>query len=269
MSDNLQFVLPAGRLISGDLVNPQTVDYNGRPKTYPNIWFAVAVSKTPDVMSVLSNIWNFTLDAWKSHPNIVKAAQEGFASTRFHWKIEDGDASKWLDKHGAGCYVFKFSTSLLPLRCSNSDNIQIDPATIKLGYYVDVAASIASNEVVDQPGIYLNPHCVRLLGHGQIIQTGPSIDTLFGGVKGVAPAGASAVPVASQMPQQAFGQPQQAFGQPQQAFAPQQAPFHPFGGHAGAQTAQAPQTMPFAPVPAQPTAYPFNPHPGFLNGNKV
>jgi hypothetical protein len=239
------FFLPPGRVVMGSLYDLQTKDQQGREREKPNIFFGVAVPKTdPEVAAVL-NIINQT--AWGHYQNITHIAdqlKQGLDAPNFAWKVEDGDSKKNAGREGfAGCWVFRFSTSIYPIKTGDSQNNPIDPSTIKCGYYVDIAGNCAPNELTDKnAGVYLNPVVVRLLGYGKEIQQGPSVAQAFATRAAVLPAGASALPVATGTPGGAPG----PMGQPATPAAP--------GGFPGIGGAPAPAAPGFAAGPIAPPA---------------
>lgn len=188
---------PVGRLVMGDLAKPNPNDMHGKPRDKPQYFFALAVPKSdPNVIPLINQIMQHAWNSYSQMPDVTGRLQAGLAAPDFAWKIDDGD-QKHADKQGcAGCWIFKFATTL-PIRAANRENQQIDPATIELGSYADVAFTVAINGNRDRTaGIYMNPNCVRLLGYGERIVPGPSIDTLMGAAPAALPPGASMTPVA-------------------------------------------------------------------------
>lgn len=201
--NNTPFFLPPGRVVQGSLYDLQTKDQQGRPRDKPTIFFAVAVPKTdPGVAEVLSIINTTAWEHYKNIPHIAEQLKLGLGAVNFAWKVEDGDAVKNNGREGfAGCWVFRFSTSIYPVKTGDSNGNPIDPAMIKRGYYVDVVGNCAANELTDKnAGVYLNPNGVRLLGYGQEIQDGPTVGQMFANRPAALPAGASALPVAPANP---------------------------------------------------------------------
>ena len=209
-TEPLYLTLPAGRIISGSLSDIRKVDHAGRP-TPEDKWtynFGVAISKTdPSINGILGQIMQHAMAAYQSNPAVTQVIQQGLGGS-FKWKISDGDDANVKNKHAAGCFVFWFaqSATLGPIdsyavgmlvQQPNIPNVQVDPATIKRGFYVDVAISVKPNGLTDgNAGIYINPTKVRLVGYGELITAGPSADQVFGSNPVALPAGASATPVA-------------------------------------------------------------------------
>ena len=199
----VNFYLPPGRMVGGSTHVPQTKDQQGRDREKPALYFAVAVPKTdPRVAEVLNVIANVARGFYGNHPTIKQQLDMGLNAHNFAWKVSDGDSDKEKTRPGrAGCWIFHFSTSFEKIECGDSQNNQIDPATIKPGYYVDVSASVKANELLDKnAGVFLNPRGVRLLGYGEEIPIGQTIGQMFADMPAALPAGASALPVATGAP---------------------------------------------------------------------
>lgn len=196
------FYCPPGRMVMGSTHEVWTKDLQGRDREKPGLFFGVAVPKTDLRCNELLKL--FTQVAWNHYQHMPQQAEQialGLKAPNFAWKVEDGDDKKNAGREGfAGCWVFRFATSIIPLKCgdNNTPPNPIDPAIIECGYYVDVSGSVAPNGLTDKnAGIYLNPNGVRLLGYGPIIQQGQSVGQMFANQPAVLPPGASALPVAS------------------------------------------------------------------------
>lgn len=275
---SLEFRTPVGRLVSGSVSIASDKGYNGAKRETPQYFFALAVRKDdPGAIPLLTNIQNH---AWQSYGATPHAAivhskiQHGPIGKQFPagiqapfaWKVEDGDAPEHASKEGwPGCWVFKFTTTL-PIYCANAQNQQIDPATVQLGWFAEVAGSTVINGNADHTaGIYLNPRCVRIVGYGQQIVPGPNAAALFGDSVPALPPGASPTPVApaAAMPQPGPGgavmppppgaasapqyAPQPQYAAPAPAPVPQAAP-----GVGNYTTPPAPAPQYAAPAPAVP-----------------
>lgn len=195
-----KFYLPVGRIVMGNPYDIQENDQQGRKREHPTIFFGVAVPKTnPDVSGILGLLNQTARQHYQHNPTIMAQIERGLQAENFAWKVDDGDSDKNKGREGfAGCWVFRFSTSIIPVKCGDSASNPIDPSMIKCGYYVDVDGSVAPNGLTDKnAGLYLNPNGVRLLGYAQEIQSGPTIGQMFKDRPAVLPPGASAVPVAS------------------------------------------------------------------------
>lgn len=229
MSERMNFLLPPGRIVQGHPANKQTTDFKGNPKDTPSWYFAVAVEKTnPQVGQILGQIQAFAFNAYNGYAHIQQRIQMGLAGG-FAFKIEDGDDPKNQGKEGfRGCWIFKFSTSVGAPGCFDQNMNQIPPESVKTGFYVEVAASVAPNKLTDNnAGIYLNPDGVMLTWFAEEIRQGPSPQQMFAGRQAPQqmPAGASSTPVSHGGFSPNPGQPQSFGGQPVQQTQPQQPGF--------------------------------------------
>lgn len=198
-----QFYIGPGRVVQGSLHEPVTVDQNGKPRDKPQIFFAVAVPKGEQCNAIAWQIMNATArDGYRNERGIMPEVERGLGAVNFSWKLEDGDSEKNKGREGfAGCWVYKFATSIIPIKTANNRNEPISPTEIKCGDYVDVMASCAINGLKDKnAGLFMNPRAVRLLGYGTEIQQGQSAAQMFAAVPAILPPGASALPVAAGLP---------------------------------------------------------------------
>lgn len=250
---------PCGRLVAGNLATAS--EGKGKyKKDKPQYFFALAVSKhDPQISQLLQQIIGHAWQTYQFAPPVIQRIQNApygdpLRAANFAWKIDDGDDPKFADKEGyPGSWILKFATTI-PFRCADAGNQQLDPNTIDLGNYGDVAFSVEINgNIDDTAGIYLNPVCFRLLGFGTKIISGPSIDQLMGNAPAQLPPGASMTPVApSGMPDQpAYGAPGGQNPMLPEGYASGQ------GAPAGAQPIQPAHGAAQPGYPA--TAYPSNP----------
>jgi hypothetical protein len=265
---------PVGRLISGDPWTKQTTDFDNRPipEDKQRYWFAVAVEKNaPGMSDMLGNIYKAAMAGYAHAPAVLAQVQQGLAAQQFSWKVDDGDEMRanaqtgqqerrW--KHGEGCYILKFSTTL-PIRAAKyQGNVptDCDAAEIKRGYYVQVAYSTTVNGNTDKTaGVYLNPQTVCMVAFGEEIVGGPSLDQQFGqGPGGYMPAGASQTPLAptgapGAAPQPAAAPAAQPAGMPSPQPQSQPAPAQPSG-----------MPTPAASGPSGETTSPTEPYGGYM-----
>lgn len=283
MSDKLQFNTPKGRFVSGSLTELVTKDRNGRPidPDKQRREFGLAIPKDdPALPQLLQDIAAYAKSAYASHPVIQQRIDGWFQTmTGFSMKISDGDkpavSTGRVNENTAGCLVIWFSTAL-SINVCGPDNVQIDPASIKRGWYIDVAGTCAVNNLTDHnAGIYMNPNWVRLREYGQEIVGGVDAATAFGGTThaalGPAPAGNVQGMPGGGMP--GAQQPAPMPGMPQ-ANPTQPAATPPATPQQGAPMPGAPAGMPqtgAAPVPGGQTASPgeapqtgYPPHPGVM-----
>jgi len=226
---------PVGRLISGDPWTKQTTDANNReiPPEKQSFWFAVAIEKNaPGMNEMLGLMFKAAQAGYGQAPQIMAQINMGLAATAFSWKIVDGDEMRanpttgaqeprW--KHGQGCWVVKFSTTLPIASAKYQGGVPTycDPSEIKRGYYVTVPFSTSANGNMDHTaGVYLNPQTVCLVGFGAEIVGGPSLEQQLGAGPGeYMPAGMTQTP---QLPSGAA--PAQAAPAPSGMPAPQPQP---------------------------------------------
>ena len=222
---------PVGRLISGDPWTKQTTDQNNRPipEEKQSYWFAVAIEKNaPGMNEMLGLLFKAAQAGYANAPHIMAQINAGLAAAAFSWKVVDGDEMRanptsgqqelrW--KHGAGCWIAKFSTTL-PIASAKYHGAvptYCDPSEIKRGYYVTVPFSTSANGNQDHTaGVYLNPQTICLVGYGPEIVGGPTLEQQLGAGPGAyMPAGMT------KTPQAPGGAPQPG---PAQGGAPQPAP---------------------------------------------
>jgi len=201
---------PVGRLISGDPWTKQTTDANNRPipPEKQSFWFAVAIEKNaPGMNEMLGLMFKAAQAGYGQAPQIMAQINMGLAATAFSWKIADGDEMRanattgeqelrW--KHGQGCWVVKFSTTLPIASAKYQGGVPTycDPSEIKRGYFVTVPFSTSANGNMDHTaGVYLNPQTVCLVGFGAEIVGGPSLEQQLGAGPGeYIPAGMTQTP---------------------------------------------------------------------------
>lgn len=214
--DRKNFTTPPGRLVQGNLYKPNTTDAEGRPlltKNGPNTgqprveyFIALAIPKGQEPHWAHTQ-WGGLI--WQAgHAFLQHAGNlQGFA-----WKVKDGD-SQQVDKKGKrpcdregypGHWVLHMSGGFQPGLYTLAGGIQqpqqlTQPNAINLGDFVQVNVDVVGNGSPQQPGVYLNPNMVCLLGYGQRIVVGPDVGSAgFGGV--ALPAGAMATPPAGFQP---------------------------------------------------------------------
>jgi hypothetical protein len=203
---------PVGRLISGDPWTKQTTDQNNRPisEEKQSYWFAVAIEKNaPGMNEMLGLLFKAAQAGYANAPHIMAQINTGLAAAAFSWKVVDGDEMRanptsgqqelrW--KHGAGCWIAKFSTTL-PIASAKYHGAvptYCDPSEIKRGYYVTVPFSTSANGNQDHTaGVYLNPQTICLVGYGPEIVGGPTLEQQLGAGPGAyMPAGMTKTPQA-------------------------------------------------------------------------
>ena len=208
MSNREEILTPVGRLVQGSLYTGQTTDAENRPLVYKSgphagqprvdFYFAIAIAKGNE------RFWMET--PWGT--KIWAVGHAGFPNGQadaptFAWKITDGDSTipnrvgrKPCDREGyPGHWVLSFSSGFAPAiyTADGSERILQDKH-VNLGDYIQVHGSVADNESMQQPGVYLNHDMVAFAGYGKRIVLGPDPKSVgFGG--GPLPAGMSATPL--------------------------------------------------------------------------
>lgn len=211
-----QFVTSVGRLLwcnkgglgvpfDKDKAGKPLVDKNGNPKQKFDFGVGYPKGATTHFSQLVADLANGQRSEFGRM--IWEEGHRGFTNgetqrPRFAWKIHDGDSTemddngvRWCDKpNHPGNWVFTFS-SMFPINCVDaSGKNQIDPATIKRGYYIQVLGSVEANGDSQKPGVYLNHNAVALAGYGpEIVSTQDTSNVGFGG--SALPAGASQTPV--------------------------------------------------------------------------
>jgi hypothetical protein len=208
---------PVGRLVEGSLTHPSTVDMYGKPRAKPEFFFGIAVRKDePSLPGLFGQIYNHAHAGYQQHPyvqqrmltpvnphdpNAMRYISIGMKGIQFAWKIGDGDQPNdrgVLNPDAKGCWIWRFKSTYAP-NTVDRNNVKIDPASIKLGAFVDVAFSTSVNGKVDHTaGLYMNPVFVRFIAFGQEIDKGISAEEAFrnAAVPAHLPPGASLTPIA-------------------------------------------------------------------------
>ncbi len=185
------FESPIGRIVMGHCFNPQPMTEQRLIRTGPNagkprtIYFiGVAINKdNPGCKELIKEIKQVAMSSFpKLFDENGKCRKDDFS-----FKIIDGDSDKPnqdgkipKDRPGfPGCYVFRFTTGFQPKVINNTKSEITDVNAIKRGYYVRVAGTIKSNEQNMRPGIYLNHHCIQLMGYGEEIVGNDNLDKIF------------------------------------------------------------------------------------------
>lgn len=257
-------LLPVGRMVAGNMYNPNTTDWQGNPLTTktganagrPRVeyFFAVAIAKGQE------QHWSQT--EWGAQ--IAATAQQGFPGGEmqrpdFAWKIADGDSQvpnrrgiMPCNKEGyPGHWVVSFSSGFEPklhtLVGSQDGKPRqlLEPNAVNSGDFIQVYCNVEANGNPGNPGVYINHSLVCMMAYGERIVSGPDASAV-GFTNQQLPAGASAVPLAG-----TFNP-----AQPQQAGAPvvQQTP-------QGIPGVPASSTVPVT-TPVQNVAVPGHPQQG-------
>ena len=205
MAERLDFILPPGRMVQGNLVDKNERDYNKNliPEADRTHYFGVAVPKGTangqgiSVEQILTDLYNMALGGYQNVPQVQQIIQMGLTGP-FKWKIVDGDAQNGENQNDLirGCYLFKF-TSKYEIKACDQQMKDMDPSLIKRGFYVDVRFSSDVNGLKDaNAGIYLNPQFVRFNTYGEELRGGMDASTAFGDAGFVQAQGGSTTPLA-------------------------------------------------------------------------
>ena len=212
-----EFISPVGRLVQGSIsleikkdmdTDQPVLGDDGQP--IRECYVAIAIPKNDPGLPAFYAL--FTQTARAEFPHLFDAAGN-CTHPRFAWKVQDGDGrdasgKSVADKPGfAGHFIFKMGTRYLP-KCFHhgkydpAQQIQNPTEVIKRGYYVRVVGKISGNGVKPNdranPGLYVSPELIELVGYGEEIVSGPNAAGVFGRAPAVAlPPGASATPVVS------------------------------------------------------------------------
>ena len=203
MTDQVNILTPVGRMVQGNPFEAQTTNMTGQPlvdkqgQPRSQYFFAIAIPKTDPEFAAM----------WTKVQTIAQAGFPGGESglPTFSWKYTDGDLPEHKDKEGfPGHHILKCTGGFAPkvYQLNGSDYVEvIDPAQLKRGFYIRAYITPRANGSAANPGVYLNPSMVEIVGYGPEIIGGPSGQEVFGGAP-VAnlPVGASATPVASATP---------------------------------------------------------------------
>ena len=181
--ERLQFYTPVGRFVSGSLTEKRTKDLNNREidPDKQRYEFGLAIRKDdPGLMPLITQIATHAKAGYQNSPHIVQRIDNWFRTLDgFSMKISDGDAPNSrgvINQNTVGHFVFWFSTSM-EILAANRNNQQIDIATIKRGWFVDLSGNCAVNGLTDHnAGVYLNPVCVRLIAEGEEILGGLTVE---------------------------------------------------------------------------------------------
>lgn len=213
MSQVVYITTPVGRLVWGSVSTPKTKDSYGNlliikkgpdtGKPAPRYEFGLAVPKGNETH------WNQTAFGKMIWDAGVAAFPGGqYNAPAFSWKVTDGDSTALTAKgKPAPCtregharhWIFAFSSSFAPECLDATGKGRVDPASIKKGYYIQVAGSVKGNNGSETDGVYLNSKYVSLQAYGPEISSGPDTASLGFG-QATLPAGASSAPVAAFVP---------------------------------------------------------------------
>jgi hypothetical protein len=190
-------LLPIGRFIAGNLYEPNTKNMAGELLTIKkginagkprvDFYIGLAIPKTPGVTHWSQEVSsNPRVGAWgKKIWDAAHLFWGDLASQKrdFAWKIVDGDSNdydgsnppkKYSEKPNyKGNWILSLGKMSTP-KIVNNDGSQylLDPNVVKRGYYIQVAASIVSNNSDLNQGIHINHDIVSFQYPGEEIVSG-------------------------------------------------------------------------------------------------
>lgn len=181
-------LFPPGRIVQGDLYEPQDTDMQGNPLTVKqgqnagqkrvNYFFSLAIPKTGE------RAWWET--GWGQK---LLALANGYwpqgqtQNPRFAWKISDGDDAtpnpdannrRNCDREGfPGHWVVRMGSGFATKVYDAAGNPLLQPGLVKRGFWVEVLGNINSNENAQKPGIFVNHQMVFYRAPDKEIISGP------------------------------------------------------------------------------------------------
>lgn len=203
-------LLPTGRLVQGDIYEPQTKDNAGNLLTHKRgpqagqprqqWFFGVAIPKAGE------QHWSQT--AWGQ---VIWGVGHQFKPNAgnmrdFAWKITNGDDPQMhVDREGKpreranfrGHWIVRMTSGFAPQVASligrSAPEYDSTPGLVYPGCYIQVQVAVDANEDHQKPGVYLNHRVVCLIGFGERIASAQQ-DVAAIGFGGPAPAGAMQAP---------------------------------------------------------------------------
>lgn len=214
MVDRIRVNLPAGRMVQGDLYHANDTDFVTKQKrVYPaghrlagqpkiTYFFAVAIKKNGEQHWAQTQwggqIYQFAQQAWPVDPRTgVSAIQR----PDFAWKVEDGDSTvpnknnriNARTEGFAGCWVVSCSSTYPPKIITTDFTPITEPNAVKRGFWVEVVATVDTNESQGNPGIYINGEFVMFRGIDKEISGAVDPRSIQGFGQSALPAGITAV----------------------------------------------------------------------------
>jgi hypothetical protein len=146
MSERVNMVLPAGRLVSGSLTDLNKTDHQRQAVARRQValfFCRCGAERTGSRCTILSQLYQIAVAGYQQQPAVLNSINQGLAGP-FAWKVNDGDqprADGSMNAHTRGCYVFRFSTQYPPRACNNQ-NVEIDPREIERADITSMSASV-------------------------------------------------------------------------------------------------------------------------------
>lgn len=203
---------PVGRLVWGDLYDPQTKNYDGKPLVNndgtPRVDYPIGVALPKTAAAWWDEPWGKQIMAvgYQAHP-------ASYQRPDFSWKIVDGDSMipnrknrKPAEQEGhKGHWVLRFSSGFPPNLFTLVGQTKpvglVEKNAIIPGYFVQVHFEVAGNGAASKtPGVYLNHRMVCLIAYGAVIARTMDPEAAGFGAGGALPQGASLTPPAAFVP---------------------------------------------------------------------
>ena len=186
---------PVGRIVQGSLWDKITMDSftkkplvfkDGSPRSSMYVGLAIAKNHA-GYQGLMDFLTSQAMAVWPRG----EWGQQGFA-----WKIYDGDLQVYAERDGFQGHTILRLTSNFDVNIYNRDGgiLSVSDGLGKPGDYIDAIISVAGNGDPRKPGVFLNIHAARFIGHGQPIIQKADYSSAFSEPTAV-PAGASISPV--------------------------------------------------------------------------
>lgn len=217
-TNELQVLLPPGRIVNGDVYVGNEHDMNGAPLTWKSgknagqprkqFFIAVAIPKGAE------QHWNQT--QWGAQlynfgtQNLPQLSQR----PDFAWKVTDGDSTIPMQNEKAtrpcdnpnwkGHWIVKCTTNYAPgtytIGANGQAQVLDQEGYIKRGYFAEVMITVQPNSNPQRPGIFVGHKAVCFRGFGPEIKSEGLNVAAIGFGQAAAPAGATQAPAAGFVP---------------------------------------------------------------------
>ena len=175
---NNTFLTPVGRIVGGSVYNKRrkNIDGDEMPEDQHHHVVMLALPKSDPGTKELVN---------KARQVARSGFDESVIKGQFSWKFYDGDKPEHSEKEGwPGHIVFAISDSnRFPCKVVGSDRRDIDPSTVKNGYWVRCAGDFKPNGKRGKPGIYCNLRGVQFIREDEELggsgDFGPTVEQMF------------------------------------------------------------------------------------------
>lgn len=206
------FTSPVGRIVQGDVFEPNLTDQAGRPRLVqsgpragqpsPQYYIALAYAKNDpawpahkaEIDAESAAAWPSLFPGGPGSPPVLPTFAnkiidgDGYDTTGKSNAAKEGFANHWIVRYTSGFPIKAYRP--------NGPGVWIevtDKTEIKRGYYVRVSGNIETNGQATKPGVYVNARMVELNGVGPEIVGGVAPSEAFGAPAAL-PAGAALPP---------------------------------------------------------------------------